>query len=200
VNRVNKLTRFTNINSVRGTTRVLATRRGVVVGGRAVGGGVVGGGPVGRPGRAFFSTGVAPFIVLPAAAGVSAVTYPGGGAAVAGDSADAADDTDVPAPTWSVKYVRVVNRTGDPLTVYARTSPGDPARSWTYAPGEEGLLAVNKRPLACAAVSLWAEAGEQKWTKYRDEACQLVPEPYEADDIDTYTFTFPEGSDEGSDD
>jgi hypothetical protein len=106
------------------------------------------------------------------------------------------DTEDAPTPQWRVKYVRVVNNTGAPLTVFARTNATDKPRDWTFKPGEEGVLSVGDAPLALASLYIWAKAGDQEWGEYKDSPLELVSEPYEADDIDTYTFPFPPAEDE----
>jgi hypothetical protein len=106
------------------------------------------------------------------------------------DEADADEGEEDTSEELTVRYVRVVNKTGKELKVYVRLDPSDEPWSWRFAAGKTGYLKVDGKKLAAGAIYLWAEAGSTRWGRHRTKALNLVPKPYRADDAETYTHTF----------
>jgi hypothetical protein len=114
-----------------------------------------------------------------------------GPSVVAGPSVTATPGVPAPeAPLQEVRYLRVVNRTGQDLTVYVQTDEDQEPLAWSLVPDGAGYLKVDGERLAAARVWIWAESESAAWADYRDEALTLVEEPYRAADIDTFTYTF----------
>jgi hypothetical protein len=63
-------------------------------------------------------------------------------------------------------------------------------RTWHLSSDQAGYLAIDGERLAANSVFIWAESASSQWPQYKEEALVLVPEPYQADDIDTFFFTF----------
>ncbi len=89
-----------------------------------------------------------------------------------------------------VRYLHVSNGTGESLRVYVQLPEEDRPRSWTLAPGEKAPLLVDGEPLATDQVQIWAESPTRHWVQYKDEALVVVAEPYQADQIGTWTEVF----------
>ena len=92
-------------------------------------------------------------------------------------------------PWQGVRYVRVSNQTGLPLTVYARIGDSS-VWSWYFAPGATGYLFADGDRLATSEVYLWATSGGRMWPAFRDQPLVVVPTPYLSRYIDSYTYTF----------
>ncbi len=89
-----------------------------------------------------------------------------------------------------VRYLHVSNGTGESLRVYVQLPEEDRPRSWTLAPGEKAPLLVDGEPLATDQVQIWAESPTRRWIQYKDETLVVVAEPYQADQIGTWTEVF----------
>jgi hypothetical protein len=92
-------------------------------------------------------------------------------------------------PVQEVRYLRVVNDTDAELTVWATF--GEDTHTWTFEPGETAYLEVDGERLSAAQVFIWGKADSgARWGKYKNNALVLVPRPYRAETIGTFTFTF----------
>jgi hypothetical protein len=115
----------------------------------------------------------------------------------AGDATQAGTDTgadsageESAAPVRRVKYLRVANRTGQDLRVYVRAGD-DEGPSVRYLPaGAASYITVDGRRLAASEVRVWAKSDTSAWTDYKEEPLTLVPEPYRAAEVATYTHVF----------
>jgi hypothetical protein len=90
----------------------------------------------------------------------------------------------------TVRYLVVNNQTGQQLRVYVQRPEEDQPKCWTFEPGEKDVLLVDGQRLAASQVWIWAESKTGSWTKYKEEALVMVPEPYQADEIGTWTHIF----------
>jgi hypothetical protein len=104
-----------------------------------------------------------------------------------GPDLDEADEDE--APLQEVRYLRVRNESGGDLRVFARIGDG-PTWNWDFAPGEAAYLAVDGERLAAAEVYLWAVAEGKRWPTYEQDPLALVREPYRAEAVATFTYTF----------
>lgn len=94
-------------------------------------------------------------------------------------------------PWQTVRYLRINNQSGETLRVSAQLPDDAEPRTWEFAPGETGYLALGEgKRLAAAELWLWAEGGGRTWNNNKDEPLVLVPEDYQAEDIDTFNYTF----------
>jgi hypothetical protein len=98
-----------------------------------------------------------------------------------------------------VRYLRIQNESGRKLQVYVSfclSNAGEDEewqakpRVYEFADGETGMLSGPEGYFAASKVRIWAESGERRWNGYKDQDLALVTQPYEADDIGTFTFTF----------
>jgi hypothetical protein len=92
------------------------------------------------------------------------------------------------APYQNVRYLRVVNNTGENLTVHVRGGDGR-TRSWNIPADQKGYLAVDNVRIAESQVGIWAEAPGKVWTGHKD-GLTLVAAPYRASGIGTFIYTF----------
>jgi hypothetical protein len=103
---------------------------------------------------------------------------------------DAIEGSTVAQPFQTVRYLMVDNQTGERVRVYVQLSEEDRPTSWVFAPGENQVLSINDERLAASEVWIWAQSKTRRWIKHKEEAFVLVPEPYQADEIETATCTF----------
>jgi hypothetical protein len=98
-----------------------------------------------------------------------------------------------------VRYLRVKNESGHKLRVFVTFNAANAGEeeAWQGKPlvyefeaGEEALLSSEDGAFAGSTVRIWAESGELRWDGYKERDLVLVTQPYAADDIGTFTFTF----------
>lgn len=108
------------------------------------------------------------------------------------------------------RYFKVVNKTGEDLTIwvyyYTKATDGswlwypaasaqrigDPAE-WSVAAGRSGQLVHDGFDIKCSAVRIWATGNSsgKTWNEYKDKALPTVPDAgYDAEDWESFTFTF----------
>jgi hypothetical protein len=112
--------------------------------------------------------------------------------APATEQASPAEEAPAPAaeaPLHDVRHLVIANRTGQHLKVFVKI---DEARCyrWDFAPDQVACLAVGGEPLTLSQVFLWAESDASRWDEYRDRPLVLVPAPYRAEAVRSFTFTF----------
>jgi hypothetical protein len=184
----------------------LAQRGGGRSGGRPAGGGFgrPAGGGFGRPAAArprsgVISTGRRPgvtvrsrVIVVNGRRVVVTGDAPSADAEVAdGEPAEGEASAEEPAlPEQTVRYIRVVNNSGQDLTVYVKLRAEDKPSWWKIPAGVDGYLSDNGEKFAASEVYLWATSGTTQWRKNKSTPLVLVPTPYQASEIATYTYTF----------
>jgi hypothetical protein len=128
------------------------------------------------------------------------VVVPGGGDVVANVPPPASDATqaggsvsageEAAPPVRRVRYLRVVNRTGQDLRVYVRAGD-DEGPSVRYLPaGTASYITVDGARLAASEVRVWAKSDTSAWTDYKQVPLTLVAEPYRAAEVATYTHVF----------
>jgi hypothetical protein len=93
------------------------------------------------------------------------------------------------APWQRVKYLRVHNRTGAALTVYAEGGDGI-VRRWEFATDEVAYLAIDGVRLVASEQLLWAECETRSWDAYRTVPLVLVRVAYQSTNIATYSYAF----------
>jgi hypothetical protein len=93
-------------------------------------------------------------------------------------------------PYWTVRYLYVVNDTDEDLTVSIQTDENEQPQTWTFGPGEGDYLQVDGQRLAAKQIRIWGESASEQWIDYQEDALLLVPHPYKAPEIGTYTYTF----------
>jgi hypothetical protein len=94
--------------------------------------------------------------------------------------------------TFEVRHLRVVNRTQERLVVYVQAVGAEQPQRFTFEAGESAVLYSGEASkLATSQVWIWAESGSgSRFEKYKDNGLVLVEQPYTAEDIETFTFTF----------
>jgi hypothetical protein len=119
----------------------------------------------------------------------SAVPPPASDTTQASDGSVSAGEESAP-PVQRVKYLRVANRTGQDLRVYVQAGD-DEGPSVRYLPaGRAGYVTVAGERLTASEVRVWAKSDTSAWTDYKEEPLTLVPAPYRATEIATYTHVF----------
>lgn len=108
-------------------------------------------------------------------------------------------------PTWDRRVLKVENNTGETLTLYLQYCtltdqnewvwlPADPAKPLIFrnlAPGRRVFLKHNGWRINASQVRLWAvSASGRQWLSFKDENLVLVPEPYQAPDMETFVYPF----------
>lgn len=101
------------------------------------------------------------------------------------DSSSAEEDT-----MQTVRYLRVRNESGEALKVFVQLEQGGKTFNWNFAPGAAGYLAINGERIASDRVYLWAQSGSKRWTSVQTSGLTLVSQPYQAEEIGTFTYTF----------
>jgi hypothetical protein len=118
------------------------------------------------------------------------------------------EDQILEAPYQIMRYIRVVNRTQDPVTVHLqyRTKdqdtwvwlPADPqysdeALQFTLDPGQSLDLSDQDWQIMASRVIFWADSAKQKWEDFKDNQMWVVPEVgddgkhrYQSDNVQTY--------------
>jgi hypothetical protein len=98
-----------------------------------------------------------------------------------------------------VRYLQIKNETGRKLKVYVSfcvSNAGDEEdweakpRVFEFEEGETSVLANENGNFAGSKVRIWAESDKFRWNGYKDRDLVLVAQPYEADDVGMFTFTF----------
>lgn len=114
-------------------------------------------------------------------------------------------------PKQFMRQLQVANNTDKTLKVYVQycTPTDDGKDAWLpdagktkalafeIAPGRTEPVIQGDVPVSASRVRIWAEARGQAWIDYRDKDLWLVAETgdqgrhyYEADEVDTFVFTF----------
>ena len=119
------------------------------------------------------------------------------------------------------RFLKIRNDTKDTVTVYLQYRaldkaggwawvPADPATSsealsFSLKPGEEFSPKADDMPVAASRMRIAVTSPTQKWMKYRDKDCWLVPEKnddgehvYLAEAVDTFTFVISNNADTGA--
>jgi hypothetical protein len=133
-----------------------------------------------------------PVVAVPGAGEVVAnVPPPVSDAAQAGTDAgaDSVGEEAAP-PVLRVRYLRVVNRTGQDLRVYVQAGDDDGPSVRHLPAGTASYVTVDGRRLAASEVRVWAKSDTSAWTDYKQVPLTLVPEPYRAAEVATYTHVF----------
>jgi hypothetical protein len=115
---------------------------------------------------------------------------PGGDGPDIGPGGDDPGRDEPAVPVQRLRYLRIVNSTGQELMVYVRMTPGAPAQGRKMAIDEVIYLRGEEGRVALGEVYLWARAGGKAWGRFKDEPLVLVPRPYRALGIGTFTHTF----------
>jgi hypothetical protein len=133
-----------------------------------------------------------PVVAVPGEGDVVAnVPLPAGDLPQAGTAAaaDSVGEESAP-PVQRVKYLRVANRTGQDLRVYVRAGD-DEGPSVRHLPaGGASYVMVDGRRLAASEIRVWAKSDTSAWAEHKHVPLALVPEPYRAAEVATYTHVF----------
>ena len=89
-----------------------------------------------------------------------------------------------------VKYLRVATRTGQDLRVYVQAGDDDGPSVRHLPAGTASYVTVDGRRLAASEVRVWAKSDTSAWNEHKYVPLTLVPEPYRAAEVATYTHVF----------
>jgi hypothetical protein len=100
----------------------------------------------------------------------------------------------------TTRYIRVRNYTDEVLTVHLRYR-GDGVKAWLPA-GADNSLTYQVRPrqtliledaagpVAARHIRVWAESPTARWVQYKNQDIDIVPRPYRAACLGTFTYVF----------
>jgi hypothetical protein len=100
----------------------------------------------------------------------------------------------------TTRYIRVRNYTDEVLTVHLRYR-GDGAKAWLPAGADNSLtyrirprqtliLEDAAGPVAARQIRVWAESPTARWVQYKNQNIDIVPRPYRAACLGTFTYVF----------